>query len=664
MLRHHYRFTLYAVILSAVVGFVLGVVSWSVWSSFVAPSVTRPARTPPASLAQVTHPREFNRGSPSLVPLPRHMERLEGAVSLRGPVTITWEGPQGREVARQLAEYLVKLGVAANGESPQSGALTIALSAPVGEPELGEEGYRLVVDSKGVTIRANTGAGLFYGTKTLEQLATDDGRTAHAIPRVRIADWPEYAWRGLHLDVSRHFFSAAAVKEFIDVAAGFKLNTFHWHLTDDQGWRLPIPQYPNLVAIGGCREATQVGPFTAQTTDGTPFCAHYTVDEIRDVVAFAKTRYVKVVPEIEGPGHSVEALASYGSLACTPGPYATLTHWGSTKYSMCPTDDTFRFYDGVVRAAAQLFPGNLLHVGGDEVPFYSWRQSAAVSRLMRAQGLGDYREVQGYFTRRVEAIARKYGKRIVSWSEVAQTAVPTDAIIMSWTGGAVGLAAAREGRDVVMTPGPPLYFDHYQGPPEGEPVAIGGYLTPLSAVYDFDPLYDSTDPRLRKHVLGAQGNLWTEYIPTQSQLWYMAYPRALALAELCWTPRDLKSWSGFTRRAGVALQRLEPDGVTFRIPEVTYRVVAPTAFVAPTPTGTNTYSAVPPALQPDATVELASLVPNAVVHYTLDGTDPTAGSPVYTRPLKLKAGDTVRARAMLGGAYRPSAISTLRLERE
>jgi hexosaminidase len=609
-----------------------------------------------------TSPRATSvmRGPLAILPLPREMARLPGEMVLPSPVAIRTNGKAAHAVALQLASEFERLGVVSTVDDPKTAPATIQLTENARIQELGTEGYRLDVNGSGIKLVANTGTGLFYGAETLEQLASDDGRSALAIPYVQIVDWPEYHWRGLHLDVSRHFFPVEAVKRYIEVASHFKLNVFHWHLTDDQGWRIDIPKYPLLSSVGGCRAATQAGDFGSTTTDGTWACGYYSENDVREIVSFAEARHVQVIPEIEGPGHSVEALAAYAFLACAPGPYATLEFWGSTKYSICPTERTFQFYDDIFREVAKLFPSPIIHIGGDEVPFYSWRGAPYVTALMRREGLESYAAVQSYFTRRLEEIAHKYGKRIIGWDEIDKAGVSRDAIVMAWTGSDAALTASSHGNDVVMSPNPPLYFDAYQGPPEREPAAIGG-LTTLEMVYKYNPMASIGAPEQRKHILGAQGNLWTEYIPTSSQLWYMAYPRALALSELCWTPRDRMDWNDFKKRAGVALMRLEPLRVTFRIPEVEFRLESPD--VTPVSIKLNVYRAVLPEGSSNATVALQGIVPNAAIHYTLDGNVPTVSSPLYEHPLHLKVGATgvhVAAVASLKG-YRISAPSFLTL---
>jgi hexosaminidase len=574
--------------------------------------------------------------APPVVPLPREMT-VTGDDFAAGPILkIVAQDAAARDAAWFLVEFA--------RDHHEGASVAVSNAALVGpgvrlvggahDAALGDEGYRLDVSAAGVTVAANTSAGLFYGVQTLEQLASspDDPR-GNRFTGVHIVDRPNYRWRGIHLDVSRHFFPVAVVERYIDLAARYKLNTFHWHLSDDQGWRLPIARYPRLTTAGGCRAGTQAGgPFSART-DAQRYCGSYTKSEVRQVVEFAARRHVTIVPEIEMPGHSVEALAAYPWLGCGRGPFAVRMLWGVSTEIFCPTERTFAFLDDVLRETAELFPGPYLHIGGDEVPKDAWEHSAAVAELMRREHLTTYDEVQGYFTRRVERIAAKYGKRIAGWDEIVAGDVSRGAVVMIWHGGDEAARAVRRGNDVVMTPGPPLYFDAYQGNPEFEPLAIGG-LTALQRVYEYDPLpRGALTPEQRAHVLGVQANLWTEYIPTPEQLFYMALPRELALAEVAWTPRARLAWDGFSQRIGPALARLETEGVGFRIPPPAFRLSGvPVEF----PEQQNTANRESVEVRgTEATVELRQAIPGATIRYTLDGTAPTAASPAYTSSLRV-----------------------------
>ncbi len=431
-------------------------------------------------------------------------------------------------------------------------------------PDTSREAYTLVSDSDGVRITARGHAGIFYGLQTLRQLVHSDSAGGWTIPAVRIEDAPRFAYRGMHLDVARHFFSVAFVERYIDLLARYKLNTFHWHLTDDQGWRIEIARYPRLTSVGAPRAETIVDKhFDPYEGDGVPYGGYYTQAEIRDVVAYAAARYVTIVPEIEMPGHARAALAAYPNLACTPGPFTVATRWGVFDDIFCPTEHTFEFLENVLTEVMDLFPGTYIHVGGDEVPKRRWRESAAAQAVIRREGLKNEQQLQSYFMRRIERFLNAHGRRLIGWDEILEGGLPPEATVMSWRGTAGGIAAARAGHDVIMTPSNSMYFDHYQGQPATEPLAIGGY-TPLDSVYAFEPVPGSLTPAQARHILGAQANLWTEYIATEAHAEYMLFPRLLALAEVDWTPRGARDWESFQARLPAQLEMLGRAGVTYR----------------------------------------------------------------------------------------------------
>jgi hexosaminidase len=490
------------------------------------------------------------------------------------------------------------------------------------------ESYRLDITPAAATIVAGDSAGLFYGMQTLQQLvAAANGGPIRAI---HIEDAPRFRYRGMHLDVARHFMPVEFVKRYIDLMSRYKLNTFHWHLTDDQGWRIQINKYPRLTEVGGCRKETMVEKnFTPYVGDGTPHCGFYTQDQIRDVVAYARQRFVTVIPEIEMPGHAKAALAAYPELACTPGPFETWTKWGVDEDVFCPKDETFRFIADVLTEVAALFPGPYIHVGGDEVPKTRWRASPIAQEVMRRENLADPAALQSWFIRRVEQMVIARGKKLIGWDEILEGGLAPEATVMSWRGSAGGIAAAKENHDVIMSPNSHMYFDAYQGDPKQEPLAIGGFL-PLERVYEFEPVPDSLTPEQAKHILGAQSNLWTEYIPTPAQAEYMAWPRALALAELNWSPKASRSWESFKARLPWALRSLDQLKVNYRLPDVE-------GLNGDRLSLTNT-----------VTVRLASVIPSATIRYTTDGSEPTVSSTAYTAPFTIPVTATpsrVSARA-------------------
>jgi hexosaminidase len=469
---------------------------------------------------------------------------------------------------------------------------------------LGEEGYTLEVERERVEIRAPASAGIFYGVQTLRQLfppeifarakltaegaeGRDGGlktaptekraaeqprnsatpnRVRWAVPCVSIVDRPRFAWRGAHLDVVRHFLPKEFVLKFIDTIALHKLNTFHWHLTDDQGWRLEIKKYPKLTAVGAWRKETRVGKEgESDKFDGTPHGGFYTQEEIREVVEYARRRYVTVVPEIEMPGHAQAAIASYPELGVTGEPLEVMTFWGVSKNIFNVEESTIEFLQDVLDEVLALFPSKYIHIGGDEAVKDQWRASPRVQERMRELGVKNEEELQSWFIRRMDQFLTARGRRLVGWDEILEGGLAPGATVMSWRGVRGGIEAAKAGHDVVMAPSQYTYFDHYQSRGPDEPLAIGGF-TPLEKVYAYEPVPDALNGEERQRVLGAQGQLWTEYIASPEQAEYMAWPRLCALAEVVWSPRELRVWPNFAWRLRTHVLRLQGLGVKYRSP--------------------------------------------------------------------------------------------------
>jgi hexosaminidase len=533
--------------------------------------------------------------------------------------------------------------LAAGSCGPDSGTLRVALAREdaAGGPA---EGYRLVADATGVQIRGATPAGLFYGLQTLRQLVPLGG--SGRVPHVTIDDAPRFPYRGMHLDVARHLFPVAFITRYIDLLARYKLNVFHWHLTDDQGWRLEIRKYPRLTQVGAWRRETVVGKqLDPYVGDGRPYGGYYTQDEVREVVAYAAARHVTVIPEIELPGHALAALAAYPELACTAGPFEVGTRWGVYDDVFCPSERTFAFLEGVLTEVLELFPSPYIHIGGDEVPKVRWKESALAREVIRREGLNDEAGLQSWFIRRIETFLRARGRRLIGWDEILEGGLPPDATVMSWRGMAGGIEAARQGHDVVMSPGSHLYFDHYQGPPESEPLAIGGY-TALARVYAFEPIPPDLPDTAVRHVLGAQANLWTEYITTPAHVEYMALPRMLALAEVVWSPQGARDWMGFAGRLPAQLARLDALGVAYRIPE---------------PEGLEGDRLV---LGDSVTLVLGSPLPTARVLWSAAGAG-TGGAQIATGPVTLPVGSSdvlITARLVLANG-RLGPPRTVRVQR-
>ncbi|WP_080905361.1 beta-N-acetylhexosaminidase [Parabacteroides sp. Marseille-P3160] len=486
--------------------------------------------------------------------------------------------------------------------------LTIDTSVP-------SESYQLTVDSKGVSIRGGE-AGVFYATQTLLQLITEDSKGALSIPFVDIKDEPRFAYRGLMLDVGRYFFSEENIKQFIDLMAYYKLNIFHWHLTEDGGWRIEIKKHPELTRKGAWRSSTQVSR-DPKNQDRIPHGGFYTQEQVRSIVNYASDRHITIVPEIEMPGHSMAALSVYPELSCTGGPFAVPLAWGIKEDIFCAgNENTFRFLEDVLTEVIDLFPGEYIHIGGDEAPKARWKACEKCQARIKHEQLEDEHGLQSYFIQRIEKFINSKGKKIIGWDEILEGGLAPNAAVMSWRGEEGGIDAANMGHEVIMSPNNYLYFDYYQSlDKDNEPINIGGYL-PLSKVYGYEPYTPKITEEQQKYIKGVQGNIWMEYIHTKELMYYMTYPRALALAEIGWSPASKKDYGSFLTRLPARLADLDKRGILFRIPE---------------PFGLDN----PQIANGEATIRLVSPVEGATIYYTTDGSDPTNAGELYIKPIVL-----------------------------
>ena len=514
----------------------------------------------------------------AIVPRPVHLTPGSGSFTLTASTVITTDAAS-RPLGGTLADYLYpatgfRLTVASTAPAG-GGARTISIRLDSTLAMLGDEGYRLDVSPARVTIRARRPAGAFYAIQTLRQLLPPAiyrqakvAAVAWTVPAVSIEDYPRFSWRGMHLDVGRHFMPKEFVKKYLDLLALHKFNRFHWHLTEDQGWRIEIPQYPRFTQIGAWRRQTIIGrPDEDDSTkwrfDGQPHGGFYTQDDVREIVAYAQPRFITIVPEIEMPGHSQAAIASYPELGNTGDTLPVWTAWGVDENILNPGEPTIKFYQSVLTAVMALFPGPWIHIGGDEAPKKQWKASALAQSRIRELGLKNEDELQSYFTRRMDEFLTAHGRRLVGWDEILEGGLAPNAVVMSWRGTDGGIAAARAGHDVVMAPGSHTYFDHYQSvDTTSEPLAIGGYL-PLDTVYSYEPVPAALTDAEARHVLGSQGQVWTEYIPDPKRVEYMAFPRACALAEVLWTPKAGRDFADFTARLSTHLERLRVLDVNY-----------------------------------------------------------------------------------------------------
>jgi hexosaminidase len=588
--------------------------------------------------------KESAPGGPAVIPRPSKMEVGRGSFPLGPKTTILYfsESTDVRPVAENLAAKLrrptgfpLEVRPAAGGNVPSQ---AIVLRTDERLSRLGNEGYELACSKTGVKIEAASPAGLFYGVQTLLQLLPPEvegiGQTAGiawSVPCVKIEDRPRFVWRGMHLDVGRHFFPKDFVKRYIDLLAKYKMNTFHWHLTEDQGWRIEIKEYPRLTEIGAWRRESM--------DDGIPHGGFYTQEDIREIVAYAKERFITVVPEIEMPGHCQAALAAYPELSCSGGPFKVGTEWGVIYDVYCAgREKTFEFLEDVLTEVIDLFPSEFIHIGGDEVPKLRWQNCVHCQARIKAEGLKDENELQSYFIKRIEKFLSSKGKRLIGWDEILEGGLAPNATVMSWRGIVGGIEAAKSGHDVVMSPTSHCYFDYYQGLFD-EPTSIGGYL-PIDKVYSYEPVPPELPAEQTPHILGAQANMWSEYLEDGSEVEYMLLPRLLALSEAVWSEKGRRDFADFSRRLVPHYDRLAAAGVNFRLPP---------------PDGLGGKKLISAPVE----VPIYSPFPGAEVRVTTDGSDPTRDSPLLTAaPLEVNGSGILKGRTFLREGRMSRVIST------
>ena len=498
-----------------------------------------------------------------IIPQPVKAELRTGVFVTAG-CRVEWEGFDIRP--ENLAALTGRLVKPCHPASTWNGVNAIVLrrDTAAGIPP---EGYRIDISARRAQLSAGDDAGLFYGLQTLLQLADERGN----LPCVSIEDHPRYRYRGLHLDVCRHFFPVRFIKHYLDWMASCKLNTFHWHLTDDQGWRIEIKRYPRLTEIGGYRTRTQIGGFHEDpiTYEQGRYGGYYTQDEIREVVAYAAKRHIAVIPEIEMPGHATAALAAYPELACGHGPksFETSGRWGVLDDVFCPgKEQTFEFLEGVLDEVLELFPSKLIHIGGDECPRVRWKECPDCRARMEDEGIEDEAGLQTYLTLRIGRHLEAKGRRLIGWDEILDGELAPGAVVMSWRGTRGGIAAARRRHEVIMTPSTYLYFDKKATDSYDEPVSLSSSLLPLEKIYGYDP-DEGIAPEDRRYLLGVQANLWTEFIRTEGRASFQLLPRIYALAEIAWSPVERKSWREFSEvRLPAHLARIDASGEPYRLP--------------------------------------------------------------------------------------------------
>jgi hexosaminidase len=506
----------------------------------------------------------------NIIPIPRKLEAQAGVFAVNEKTVIA--APSSfAEVAELLNLHLNRVGAGRNKVVSTASKKASNVVQFVQNDTIAEEGYTLEVTVKQIIVTSKTAKGAFYAVQTLLQLlSTDVFKTTntdlssvphegmYGVPCCKIEDAPRYAYRGMHLDVARHFSPVSFIKKYIDLLAMHKFNTFHWHLTDDQGWRIEIKKYPKLTEISSKRKETLIGRDRKNPRyDGKEYGGFYTQEDIKEVVAYAQKRFITIIPEIEMPGHAQAVLAAYPELGCNQDKISAVwTSWGVSYDVFCPREETFTFLENVLSEVVELFPSPYIHIGGDECPKEQWKTSRFCQNLMKREGLKDEHELQSYFIRRIDKFVTSKGRKIIGWDEILEGGISPNATIMSWRGEQGGIAAAKENHDVIMTPDRFVYLDYFQSGLKTDSMNVGIYL-PLDKVYGYDPAPKELTETQQRRIIGFQGNVWTEYMADTDRIEYMTYPRACALAETAWSPKSAKNFVDFEKRLRVHKKRLD-----------------------------------------------------------------------------------------------------------
>lgn len=588
-----------------------------------------------------------------VIPLPQEVSQTqESPFVLDGNVSVVY--PENHLQLKQNAIFLAEYIQQATGTSlklqagnPDS-SLEKAIVLGIDESIPNKEGYVLTVSNTMIHITGQTANGVFYGIQTLRKAipATAQGKQVE-IPAITIQDEPRFSYRGMHLDVGRHFFSIDFIKKYIDLLALHNMNTFHWHLTEDQGWRIEIKKYPRLTEVGSMRNRTVIGRNT-QEYDNTPYGGFYTQEEAKEIVRYAQERYITVIPEVDLPGHMLAVLASYPELGCTGGPYEVCPRWGIFDDVLCVGNEkSMLFLEDVMKELINIFPSKYIHIGGDEAPRTRWKQCPKCQARIKKEGLKADKNhtaedrLQSYCMTRVEKYLNNHDRRIIGWDEILDGDVAPNATVMSWRGMEGGIKAAQLGHDVIMTPTGFCYFDYYQTDDTwDEPLGIGGYI-PVEKVYSLEPVPTSLTEEQKKHILGTQANLWTEYIPTSEHVEYMILPRMAALAEVQWTQSEKKNYTDFSKRLPRLIEFYERDHLNY----AKHLFNLKTDFI--------------PDTEKKAIGITLSTIDDAPIYYTLDGTEPTEASLKYTTPLLISESADFRAVSIRSNGRSKEAARTI-----
>jgi hexosaminidase len=512
-----------------------------------------------------------------IVPKPVSVKPSTGEFTITPTTRIVLE-KDNEDMRKSVAVFNERLAVAAGFSLPivagRAANNTIHLAI---NPRLAnDEAYKLTVVRNGIRIEAKTPQGTFYAMQTVRQLLPPQiesnekiANVKWTVPCVEIEDAPSFKYRGLHLDVCRHFFGKEDVMRYIDLLAYHKMNTFHWHLTEDQGWRIEIKKYPRLTTVGAKRDREIIGMKDEGNTNRRwvwQLINHdgfFTQDDVREVLAYAEKRFVTVIPEIEMPGHAVAALAAYPEFSCTGGPFYVEGRWGVLDDIFCTRDTVFQFLEDILTEVIELFPSKYIHIGGDEAPKKRWKRCHACQMKIQKEGLANEYELQSYFIKRIEKFVNSKGRKIIGWDEIFEGGLAPNATVMAWRNESHAVAAAKAGHDVIITPNSHFYLDHYQADPATQPYSIGGF-SPIEKVYNYNPVPKELTAAEAKHILGVQGNVWAEYIHTFDHALYMAYPRAAAIAEIGWTPVAQKDFEDFMKRLRRLALRYDAMGINYR----------------------------------------------------------------------------------------------------
>ena len=564
-----------------------------------------------------------------VIPLPQEVSLTQGnPFKLNENVLIAY--PENNALLQRNAEFLSEYIQQATNYAPKTKAIAAgeqvknAIVLGLDPGIANKEGYVLTTTPEGISINGQTENGVFYGIQTLRKSIPAEAKGATVlIPAGEIKDEPRFSYRGMHLDVGRHFFPKEFMKKYIDLLALHNMNTFHWHLTDDQGWRIEIKKYPKLTEIGSQRSRTVIGRNT-QEYDNTPYGGFFTQEEAKEIVKYAQERYITVIPEVDLPGHMLAALAAYPEMGCTGGPYEVCPRWGVFEDVLCiGNDQTMQFLEDVMSEIIEIFPSKYVHIGGDEAPRTRWEKCPKCQARIKAEGLKADKNhtaedrLQSYCMTRIEEFLNSKGRQIIGWDEILEGDVAPNATVMSWRGMEGGIKAAQLGHDVIMTPTSFCYFDYYQtADTKDEPLGIGGYV-PIEKVYSLEPVPAALTEEQSKHILGAQANLWTEYIHSSEHVEYMVLPRMAALAEVQWTQPEKKDFKDFTKRLARLMKFYQRDGFNYAKHVFDLKI----DFT--------------PDVTKKAVVVTLSTIDDAPIYYTLDGTEPTTASLKYTEPVSI-----------------------------